>query len=571
MSKHVVIVGATATGPKTASRLKRIDPSIHITMIDESEYISFGACGIPYFISVEAPSLDTLRSTKNGIKRDKQYFEKKDIHVHDKTRATSIDCLNKTVTIEHLYTKKTSLLTYDNLVLATGGKPRIPPIPGYNLQGVTTAARYESASYIHERCASGTVKNIVIIGGGFIAVELAVAIESAWGIKTSIVEFMPQIFPRTLSPDLSGMIQHDLTKNNVDIFTTEKVTHIEGIHNNVTAVHTDKRILKADLVIFAVGFIPNSSLAEAAGLELDPQTKAILVNKYMQTSDPNIYAGGDCVAVFNPITKKPIFLSLGSLANRQGRVIGTNLAGGKSIFSGAVGNWCIQSFTVSAAGTGLTLEQAKNEGFNAFSANIEHFDRAFYFSEKHMLSLELIVDRDTKRILGIQGVSSGGDALKGRIDTVSSMLQFGYPTIDDLSNTEFSYAPPFSTAIDPVNLVANVADNIISKQLNSITTQEFKQLWNNRKKNDIYFADARPAPTAKQLLEKYPEEWHSLPLEDISTHISKLPKNRPIALICNTGLRAYEVLLELKKAGLKKVIHTLGGMQTLIKRGEEHL
>lgn len=569
MSKHVIVIGAVATGAKAASRLKRLDPSIEVLMVDESEYISFGGCGIPYYISGEINSLDTLRSTAYGAIRDPEYFQKKGITTLNKTRALSIDRQNHTVTLKNLRTNEEYTKPYDQLVIATGSKAKNPPIEGQNLNGVTTVTNLETAQYIHDACSSGKVHKAVIIGGSFIGLEMAVALADMWGIKTSVVEYMPQIMPAILSPDLADMLTHDLQKHDVDVFTSEKVLKIEGKNNTVTSVITNKQTIEAELVIFAVGFSPETTLAREAGLAIDPGTGAILVDTSMKTSDPDIYAGGDCVAVHNPITGKPICLALGSLANRQGRVIGTNIAGGKSSFNGAVGSWCVKVFELSACGVGLTLEKAKAEGFDAISATIEQGCRAHFYPENEMISLELIVDRPTRRVLGIQGVSIAGDALKARIDAVATMLQFGIPTIDDLANAEVSYAPPFASAMDCINTVANVADNILSKQLQPISSKTFTEMWHQRKTNNVFFADARPLHTSKELTEKYPNEWHSLPLENLSSYIPELPKDRTIALICNTGLRAYEVMLQLRKAGINNTVNALGGVQALNKRGEE--
>ena len=205
------------------------------------------------------------------------------------------------------------------------------------------------------------------------------------------------------------MAEHDLPSHKVDVFTSEKVLRVEGENGLARRVVTDKRTLDADLVIFATGFAPNTELARKAGLDIDPASKAILVNEFMQTSDPDIYAGGDCVATPNLITGKPFCLALGSLANRQGRVIGTNLAADQPVatFRGAVGSWGVKLFGLSLCGTGLTEDRARAAGFDAISAGIEQMDRAHFYPEKHMMSLEVTVDRATRRVLGLQGACEG--------------------------------------------------------------------------------------------------------------------------------------------------------------------
>ena len=572
MSKKVVVIGGVALGPKAANRLKRLDPEAEVYMVDQGEYISFGGCGIPYYVSGEVNTLDALRSTNYGAIRNPEFFkERKGVIALNRTRALSIDRTARTIRIKNLTTGEESDLAYDRLVLATGSNPKVPPVEGRELKGVGGANCLEEADAIRQACADGKVNSAVIVGGGFIGMEMAVALADMWGIKTSVVEFMPQVMPGVLSSSLANMVAADLRANGVDVYVSEGVQRLEGENGAVKRVITNKRTIETDIVIFATGYAPNTALAKAAGLELQERTGAILVNKYMQTSDPLIYAGGDCVATPNLITGKPFVLALGSMANRQGRVIGTNLAsesGQVATFNGAVGTWCVKLFSKSACGTGLTVDRARAEGFDAVSVNIEQLDRVHFYPEKFMMSLELVFDRSTRRVLGLQGFCEAGDALKARIDAVATMLQFGQPTIDDVSNAEVAYAPPFAAAMDIINAVANAADNFLSGQLKAITPREFAELWKNRKDNDIYFADSRPAAAAKATAAKYPDEWHALPLEEINLDI--LPRDKQIVLICNTGLRSYEVALNLQQNGITKVVNALGGMQAQLKMGENY-
>lgn len=572
MSKRVLIIGGVAVGPKTASRLKRLDPSAEVTILDRHTYISFGGCGIPYYISGEVESLDALRSTPYGTLRTPEYFqERKGISVRNQTAALSINRSAKSVRIRDLRSGAEEDLPYDKLVIGTGSTPKIPPFAGRDLKGAYGVTTLENAGAVHEACASGQVKNAVIIGGSFIGLEMAVALADMWGINTSLVEFMPQLMPGVLSASLADMTAHDLRANKVEVFTSEKVLRLEGEDGAVRRVVTDKRTLEAELVIFATGFAPNADLAREASLEVDPVSGGILVNDFMQTSDPDIYAGGDCVAVPNLVTGKPFCLALGSLANRQGRVIGSNLAAEAPYarFSGAVGTWAVKLFNLSFCGTGLTIDKARTAGFDAVSASLEQFDRAHFFPEKHMMTLEIVVDKASRRVLGMQGACAAGDALKARIDAVATMLQFGQPTVDDVANAEVAYAPPFSAALDVVNAVANAADNVLAGHMKPVSSKAFSQLWEKRAENDVYFLDARPAAAAKAVAASHPGEWHAVPLEEVDACLCDIPKDRPIAAVCNTGLRSYEVTLHLKRNGIDNVINAQGGMQSLIKAGKE--
>lgn len=565
MSINVIVIGAVALGPKAASRLRRLEPEANITLIDEGTFISFGGCGIPYYVSGEVNSLDALRATTYGTVRDPAYFGDRGICVRNETRVTAIDVQARTVATLHLPTGETAVLPYDKLVLGTGSIPKMPPVSGTDLRNVTSATRLEAAEAIRTACAAGQVTNAVIVGGGFIGLEMAVALADMWGVNVSLVEFMDQLLPGAVSPVLGDMVRQDMEDSGVHVYTSEKVLSLEGHDGAVQRVVTDKRTIDADLVVFATGFAPNSALAKAAGLATDPATGGILVNDSLETSNPHIYAGGDCVAVPNLLTGAPGVFPLGSLANRQGRVIGTNLAGGNARFPGAVGAWAVKLFKASACGVGLSLPRARAAGFNARAVNVEQLDRAHFYPEKEMMTLELVVDVTTRRVLGLQGFCTAGDALKARIDAVSTMLQFGQPTIDDLANAEVAYAPPFSGALDTVNVVANVADNALAGRLAPLSPREFTELWENRAQNNVFFADARPAAAARKTAAQYPGEWHPLPLEEVDALLPTLPKDRPIALICNTGLRSYDVLLRLRKAGFHNVTSALGGMQALLK------
>lgn len=566
MPEKILIVGGVALGPKAASRCKRLMPDAEVTLVDENVYISYGGCGIPYYVSGEVQNLDDLRATPYHTIRDPEFFRAmKGVTVRNQTRALSIDRAAKTLLVKDVISGKEEKLPYDKLVLATGASPRVPPVEGKDLKNVLSLTRLEAADAIRTACQEGKVNEAVIVGGGFIGLEAAVALADMWGVKVSVVEMMDQILPGVLSHSLARMAEHDCVSHKVDVYTSEKVLKLEGKDGAVSKVVTDKRELPAQLVIFAAGFIPNGRLAKDAGLDVAP-FGAVVVDEHMRTSDPAIYAGGDCVAIRNIITDKLGYLPLGSMANRQGRVIGTNLAGGDATFPGYVGTWAVKLFEMSFCGTGLTVERARKEGYNAVGVSVEQLDRAHFYPEKNMMSLELVVDKPTRRVLGIQGACSAGDALKARVDAVAGVLQYARPTVEDISNLEVSYAPPFASAMDVVNVVGNVADNVLAGRFKPVTGDQFMELWKNRDQNHIFFIDARPAKAGQAVQARHPE-WHSIPLEEIAARINEVPRDRPVALICNTGLRAYDSLLILARNGITDVVNSTGGMQAVGKMG----
>lgn len=566
MPEKILIVGGVALGPKAASRCKRLMPDAEVTLVDENVYISYGGCGIPYYVSGEVQNLDDLRATPYHTIRDPEFFRAmKGVTVRNQTRALSIDRAAKTLLVKDVISGKEEKLPYDKLVLATGASPRVTPVEGKDLKNVLSLTRLEAADAIRTACQEGKINEAVIVGGGFIGLEAAVALADMWGVKVSVVEMMDQILPGVLSHSLARMAEHDCVSHKVDVYASEKVLKLEGKDGAVSKVVTDKRELPAQLVIFAAGFIPNGRLAKDAGLDVAP-FGAVVVDEHMRTSDPAIYAGGDCVAIRNIITDKLGYLPLGSMANRQGRVIGTNLAGGDATFPGYVGTWAVKLFEMSFCGTGLTVERARKEGYDAIGVSVEQLDRAHFYPEKNMMSLELVVDKPTRRVLGIQGACSAGDALKARVDAVAGVLQYARPTVEDISNLEVSYAPPFASAMDVVNVVGNVADNVLAGRFKPVTGDQFMELWKKRDQNHIFFIDARPAKAGQAVQAQHPE-WHSIPLEEIAARVNEVPKDRPVAIICNTGLRAYDSLLILARNGITDVVNSTGGMQAVGKMG----
>jgi rhodanese-related sulfurtransferase len=329
-------------------------------------------------------------------------------------------------------------------------------------------------------------------------------------------------------------------------------------------VTTDQREIEADLIIVSAGLAPNSELAAAAGLELTPGG-AIRVDARFRTSDPDIFAGGDCVEITNLITGKPFFLPMGSMANRQGRVIGTNLAGGRAVFPGAVGSYAVKLFEKAVSGAGLTLEDARREGLDAISALVVQLDRAHFYPGKELMTLELVVERGTRRVLGIQGICSAGDALVGRIGAVAAMMPFS-PTVDDVSNLEYPYSPPFASAMDVLNTVGNAADNLLADRNIGISPEAFASLWAEGK---CYFLDCRESSDAAPFLERFPGRWHNIPQGHLARHLADVPTEQPVVLVCNTGARSYEAFVTLAHDGRTNIQNILGGMAALRALGTE--
>jgi NADPH-dependent 2,4-dienoyl-CoA reductase/sulfur reductase-like enzyme/rhodanese-related sulfurtransferase len=567
-SKRILIVGAVALGPKVACRVKRLRPDFEVTMIDQGEYISYGGCGIPYYISGDLSDIKELMSTSFHMLRTPEFFEgAKDVRVRTRTRALAIDREAKSLRVQDRQAGREEDLPYDELVLATGSRPRALPVPGADLPGVMHVANLAAAMAVREQIAKGQVGQAVIIGAGAIGVEMAEALTDLWGLETTLVEITPQVLPGMLTPGLARMVQKHLQDKGVALHLQETVQEIRPRPGGDTALEvvTNNAVLPADLVITAVGAYPNSELARQAGLLVSPEG-GIVVNRRLATSDPHIYAGGDCIMNHHLITGKSVYFPSGSLANRQGRVIGTNLAGGAANFNGIVGSFTLKSFDLAVAGTGLNLATAQQAGFDAVEALVIQADRAHFYPTQDLMYLTLVVDRKTRRLLGAQGLSHNGDALVGRINSIAALLPFK-ADLADLANLEVAYAPPFAAALDIVNAVANTLENILDGYNRTVEVADFEQCFLTDKAADTICLDVRGAANAAPYVDLFGERWLNIPQETLKDRFGEIPKDKRLLVVCNSGVRSYEALRQLETAGLCNAVNVQGGIAALKKSG----
>ncbi|MFW5975376.1 MAG: FAD-dependent oxidoreductase [Desulfosalsimonas sp.] len=561
MTDKAVVIGAVAAGSKAACRFKRLRQDAQAVLIDQDKYISYGGCGIPYYVSGDVSDEKELRSTSFHMVRDEYFFRAdKGVEAMTGTRALSIDRENKTVRIEKPDGTQEDL-SYDKLMLSTGSRAKKLPIPGTDLENVFSVAGLQPAMSIKEQVTTGRIEKAVVIGAGFIGLEMAEALSDMWEIETSVVEYCDQIMPGFVSKNLSRMAQHKMEENGVTFYLGESVEEILGDDGKVSGVRTSNRTLEAQLVISAVGIEPNSDLALQAGLEVAPGG-FIVVNERMQTSDPDIYAGGDCVQVTNLVTGKPGYYPLGSIANRQGRVIGTNMAGGDARFRGAVGSFVVKLFDGALAGAGLTPETAAREGYDAAGIQVGQFDRAHFYPEKEIIFLELVVDKKTRRVLGIQGYGGEASGMYARVNAVAALLAY-QPAVEDISNLELAYSPPFASAMDIVNAVGNAAENYLEGRYQPAHFQDFLECWNNTDCGRYFFLDCRAEADAKPFEEKYPDIWKSIPHDQLKDRINEVPRDKKLVLVCNTGVRSYETQVNLAAEGITDTLNVGTGVAGL--------
>lgn len=564
MTEQILIIGGVAAGPKTACRLKRLHPEARITIVDQDNLISYGGCGIPYYVSGDVSDEKELRSTTFHAVRDPLFFENaKGVKVLTRTRATAIDRKRKVVAVTNLDSNQAEELAYDKLVLCTGSTPNRVPIPGADLAGVFLISDMHQAIAIKDLIAKGKVGRTVVIGGGPIGIEMAESFGDLWGLDTTIIELMPQILPRIIDPIFARMLSHHLTSHGVKIFTDEKVQAIRQDGEGYRVV-TNKQEVAADLIVMAVGVRPRSELAREAGLLVGPMG-GIVVNNRMQTSDPNIYAAGDCVETNHLVSGKRAQAPFGSLANRQGRVVADNLAGIPSIFPGVINSFIMKAFDVAIGATGMSLETALADGFDAAQAITAQTDRAHFFPTHAIIPLAMVFDRRTRRVLGVQGFGPMNDAVLARLDAAAGLIAKG-ATVEDFINLEMAYAPPFATALDALNATANVAENILAGRLRTVSTEEFLAWMENPALHPDWQAlDIRHPNESKVFKEAFAERWLTIPYVEVRGREGEVPTDKTQIIICDAGTRSYEVQSFLHSVGKKNTL-VLGGGFNLVRR-----
>ena len=572
MSDRILIIGGVAAGPKAACRIKRVNPGADVTVIDQDSLISYGGCGIPYYVSGDVADEKELRSTSFHMLRDEFFFEKaKGVKTMTSTRALKVDRKGKTVLVENVNTGKQQTLSYDKLLLAMGSQPLTLPIPGVEVDGVFTISDMHKAIAIKERIAKGQVGKAVVIGGGAIGIEMAEALTDLWGLETSLIEFQNQLLPRITDWPIARILERHMQESGVALFLKEGAAEILETDGKVSGVKTTTgRIIDCDMVIMAAGVRPRSDLAKEAGLHVSANG-AIVVNERMQTSDADIYAAGDCVEIPHLVSGKRFFAPFGSLANKEGRVAADNMVGMPSTFKGGVGSFILKAFDLSVGSTGLSLESALLEGFDADVSLTSPSDRAHFFPTQQIICLELVFDKRTRKVLGFQGVEPMNDGLSARIDAAAVAISAG-ATVEDFSSIEMAYAPPFSTAIDAINAAAYVAENLIDGRMRQMLLEPFyKWMDDQTTRPDRVVVDVRHPKQAAPFVEKYGDKWLSLPYEQVRDRYEELPDDKEIVIFCNAGSRSFEIQVFLDSVGVHNNTVLAGGFNFIKRIGADWL
>ena len=447
MSKKIIVIGGTAAGLSAASKAKRVDSNLEITIFERSGYISYGACGLPYFIKGLIEEPDDLVSLTV-----KQVTQERGIPIFIHHEVVGIDREKKEILVKDLENEQLLTHPYDELVIATGAVPMKLGIPGEDADGVYYLRTVEDGIRVKEAVKATEHKRAAIIGGGFIGLEVAEALTEN-GIEVSLYEAMPRLLP-FLENDFSAEILKVLEVQGVKVHLGTSVTELLTEDGKICGVKDQNGVTSfVDFAILCVGVVPNTLLAKNAGLKLGIKG-GIVVNEEMKTSDPCIWACGDCVQMRDLITGAATYVPLGTTANKQGRITGDNIAGNHDKFKGVLGSMVTKVFDLYIAATGLNLERAKNAGFDAVTTTITKGERASYYPGGQDDHICLIMDKKTGRLLGAQGI--GGEAIAGRMNVFVTAI-ICKMTVDQINELDLVYAPPVAPVYDPILIAANQA------------------------------------------------------------------------------------------------------------------
>lgn len=543
--KRLVIIGAVASGTKTAAKARREDPDAEITLITEEPDISYASCGTPYFIS------DIIKESSSLIVRKPDYFhEMLNINVLTEHLAESINPGEKNIVVRNLKTNGSISLPYDRLVLAVGASPSVPECEGVEYGNIFTVHNIKSAIRIKSVIQQRKTESALVVGGGFIALEMAESLMT-YGIKTRIIIRSDQILSN-FDKDIASLVQNHIKTKGVQILQEDAVKRFEAdAESNVASVITKKQTVSAELVLIATGIKPNVSLARKAGITIGA-TGAIQVNERLETNIPDIYAVGDCAETIHMVTGKPVWIPLATTASKHGRIAGINICGGNDTFPGVLGTFVVKVFDWTVAKTGLSEKEAIKNGFDTEAVIVPSHDKAHYYPGSKLIIVKLIAEKRSGLLLGAEIIGDG--VVDKRIDVISSALA-GKVTVGQLSKYDLSYAPPFSTPMDPLITAANVLRNKLEGKIQSIFPVNVKQMM--ERKDDFVFLDVR---TKQEYDNGHIEGCCHIPLTEMKSRCDTLDKAKEIITYCGVGLRASQAYRILKNAGFENVKFMEGGL-----------
>ncbi|MBK8397186.1 MAG: FAD-dependent oxidoreductase [Leptospiraceae bacterium] len=537
MNKRIVIIGGVAGGATAAARARRSDESAEITILERGGYISFANCGLPYYISGDIKSRSNLI-----LQTPESFYSRYKIQVKLNTEATQI---NRT---EKFVLAGTEKYYYDKLILSQGANPILPEIPGISKENSFTLRDIDDMDKIHNFIDSNSPKTAVVVGGGFIGIEMAEALVER-GLKVSLIEKYKHLMP-IADPEFGESIRRAFIEKGVNVITSDAAAGYKPSEKKIILETGNE--LSADMILFSIGVRPELELIKQTGLEIG-KTGGVIVNEFMQSSDPDIYVVGDMAEITNRITGDKTRIPLAGPANRQGRIAGDNVCGGKKKYTGSIGSSVVKVFDKVFAMTGLTEKQAKN--LEASSVTVHPNHHAGYYPGAKQLSLKLTFSNKTGKVLGAQAFGSEG--VEKRVDVIATAI-IGGLHIEDLEELDLCYAPPFSSANDPVNMASFVSSNHKAGFSPTVTVEEF--ITKQKNDNSIFVIDVRN-----------PDEYKkgniagavNIPLPEMRDRLSEIPKDKEIYVHCQVGFRGHLANRILLQSGFKNVFNISGGYKSL--------
>lgn len=554
----IIIIGGVAGGATTAARIRRSDETADILLIEKGKYISYANCGLPYYIGGVIDDRHKL-----FVQTPEAFSVRFRVDVRTENEVIFIDKARKTVTVRRP-SQDTYEESYDKLLISTGASPVRPPLPGIDLEGIFTLRNVTDADCIKAYMEAHPVRRAVVVGGGFIGLEMAENLHRA-GAKVSIAEMDNQVMA-PLDFSMAALVHQHLMEKGVNLYLGQAVASFERVGKEIKVMLKSGLSVMADVVILSIGVRLETTLARAAGLDIG-EAGGIAVNDYLRTSDESIYAIGDAIEFIHPLTGKPWLNYLAGPANRQGRIVADNLLGSKIPYEGSIGTCIAKVFDLTVAATGLPGKKLRQAGIDYVSSTTHPVSHAAYYPGATPMSIKITFNKETGKLYGAQIV--GHEGVDKRIDEMALVIK-KQGTICDLMEVEQAYAPPYSSAKDPVAVAGYVAENIMLGKVKPVYWRGLRDI----RMEDVFLLDVRtPDECAQGTL----PGAVNIPLDQLRDRIGEVPKDRMVYTFCAIGLRGYLAYRILTQRGYDQVRNLAGGLKTynaavapiIINEGEE--
>ena len=518
----VVIIGGVAGGATAAARIRRLDEQAEIIVFERSGFISYANCGLPYYIGDIITDQEDLT-----LQTPQSFYSRFRVKMKVHHEVIAIHPEKKTVSVKNLETGEKFEESYDKLILSPGAKPTQPEIPGTGIDKIFTLRTVEDTLRIKEYINKNHPKSAVLAGGGFISLELAENLREL-GMEVTIVQ-RPKQLMNPFDSDMAAFIHNEMRRHGIKLALGHTVEGFEEKDGGITVLLKGEEPIHADMAVLAIGVTPDTHLAKEAGLELGMKG-SIVVNSRMETSIPDIYAVGDAVQVKHYVTGQDALISLAGPANKQGRIAADNICGGDSRYTGSQGSSIIKVFDMTAAATGINETNAKKAGLNVDKVILSPMSHAGYYPGGKVMTMKVVFEKDTYRLLGAQIV--GYEGVDKRIDVLATAIHAGMKAVE-LKELDLAYAPPYSSAKDPVNIAGFMIENISRKILNQFHLEDVKNL---PRDGSVILLDVR---TEREYSRGHIEGFDNIPVDELRDRMSEIEKGKPVYVICQSGLRSY--------------------------------